>query len=100
MANPTPPPPAEQHPRRDEAARDPAVRACLAALEGLQGTLQVARALVSAGRTVELDGLEQEAGRLCVAVATLPLGARPLLHPPLLSVLREVEALRAELAPA
>lgn len=48
------------------------VAATMAAIESLQATLTMARALVLAGRRVDLAGLDREAARLCAAVACLP----------------------------
>jgi len=65
----------------------------LAAIESLSTTLAVARALVGAGREVELDGLEQEAARLCAALACMREGSAPLLRPPLHALTQELERL-------
>jgi len=48
------------------------VAATMAAIESLHGTLTMARALVVAGREIDLAGLDREAARLCAAVACLP----------------------------
>jgi len=48
------------------------IAATLAAIDSLHGTLTMARALVLAGRAVDLGGLDREAARLCAAVACMP----------------------------
>ncbi len=71
----------------------PEMLGVLAAIDSLSTTLAVARALVGAGRTVELDGLEQEAARLCAALACMQDGAGTLLRPPLQELTRELDRL-------
>lgn len=71
----------------------PEVMGTLAAIDSLRTMLAVARALVSAGREVELDGLEQEAARLCLALACLQEGSGPLLRPPLDELTQELDRL-------
>lgn len=73
----------------DEAS----LSATLAAIEALGNTLALARALVAAGREVELAGLESEAARLCLAVACLPEGSGARLRLPLHRLAGEVERL-------
>lgn len=69
------------------------IRATLAAIDSMRGTLSVARALVLSGREVDLRGLDAEAQRLCAAVVCLPNpSAEALLHP-LKSLTREVDLL-------
>ncbi|WP_241671039.1 hypothetical protein [Dankookia rubra] len=64
----------------------------------MRGTLLVARALVEAGRQVDLTGLDAGAAALCAAIAMLPVEtARPLL-PALVALLADVESLGAALA--
>lgn len=82
-----PPPPALAPPA------SPEIQAVLAAAQSLAATLAVARALVTAGRAVELDGLEAEAARLCVALACVAPGGAALLRPGLEEALRELERL-------
>ena len=43
-----------------------------AALDAMLGTLAVARALLEAGRRVDLEGLDREIGALCAAAVALP----------------------------
>jgi len=78
--------------RRDPAGEPPALLrgAALARIDSMRGTVQVARALVEAGRVVDLAGLDAEAARLCVAIGMMPeLVSKPLRQP--------LEALRADL---
>jgi hypothetical protein len=70
-----------------------------AAIESMRGTLAVARALVEAGRQVDLTGLDAGAAALCAAIAMLPTeAARPML-PSLVALLAEVDGLVAALPP-
>ncbi|WP_431302324.1 hypothetical protein [Sediminicoccus sp. BL-A-41-H5] len=69
------------------------IAAMLAAIESLHATLTMARALVLAGREVDLGGLDREAARLCAAVACMPGDSGEALLPPLLRLAGEVEAL-------
>ena len=43
-----------------------------AALDAMLGTVAVARALLEAGRRVDLAGLDREIGALCAAAIALP----------------------------
>lgn len=70
-----------------------AVQATLAAIESLGQTLAVAHALVTAGRRIELAGLEGEAARLCVTLACLPEGAGATLRLPLRALAGELDRL-------
>lgn len=79
------------------ASRDPL--ATLSAIESLRGTLSLARALVDAGRDVDLAGLDANAAALCAAVSLLPLESARTLRAPLLALLAEVDGLGAALAP-
>lgn len=81
---PAVPPPAEDAPE---------IQAVLAAIRSLATTMAVARALVTSGRAVELEGLEAEAARLAAALACLEPGSAPLLRPALDDCLRELERL-------
>jgi hypothetical protein len=74
--------------------------ATLAAIESMQGTLALARALVEAGREVELAGLEREAERLCAALACLPEGSAPRLRGPLHGLTQELDRLAVTLSAA
>lgn len=46
--------------------------ATLHAVDRLHATLQVARALVEQGRLLDLEGLDADAARVCLAVSLLP----------------------------
>ncbi|MCX8135049.1 MAG: hypothetical protein N3D18_13940 [Roseococcus sp.] len=82
------------------APPDLEILATLAAIDSMQGTLALARALVEAGRRVELAGLEQEAERLCAAIACLPEGAGARLRAPLHGLTQEIDRLSATLRAA
>ncbi|MEN0074730.1 MAG: hypothetical protein AAGC69_10110 [Paracraurococcus sp.] len=69
----------------------------LAAIEAMQGTLAVARALVESGREVDLGGLDGGTAALCAAVTLLPREAGRAMLPALLALLAEVDALRGAL---
>jgi hypothetical protein len=69
------------------------VAATLAAIDSMQGTLTMARALVLAGREVDLAGLDREAARLCAAVACLPGDSGQALLASLMGLTREVDLL-------
>jgi hypothetical protein len=78
------------------SALDPAT-AIRAAIEAMDGTLVMARALVEGGRRIDLAGLEQEAGRLCAAVITLDVAEAKPLRPALEALRRQVDGLSASL---
>lgn len=84
------PPPADPTPSQE-------VLATLAAIESLQTTMAVARALVGAGREVELEGLDREAARLCAALACMPEGSADTLRPPLHTLTEELDRLAVTL---
>lgn len=86
-------------PKRQNHAETPTIEvaATLAAMDSLQATLTMARALVLAGRVVELEGLDREAARLCAAVACLPGDSGQALLPSLIGLTREVDALSVSL---
>lgn len=69
------------------------ISATLAAIDSLQSTLTMARALVLAGRKVDLAGLDREAERLCAAVACMPGDSGQALLGSLQSLAREVDLL-------
>ena len=69
------------------------VAATLAAIDSLQATLTMARALVLAGREVDLAGLDNEAARLCAAVACMPGDSGQALLPSLIGLAHELDAL-------
>ncbi|UFN48619.1 hypothetical protein LPC08_21820 [Roseomonas sp. OT10] len=70
------------------------------AIQGLQGTLTVAAALLEAGRIVDLRGLEREVAALCSAVAVLPAAEGRALCIELSTLLGQVQGLEARMAPA
>ena len=74
--------------------------AVLAAIEGMGGTVAVARALVESGRQVDLAGLDRDAAALCAAVLTLEADAARSLRPALEALLHQVNGLKAEIARA
>jgi hypothetical protein len=82
------------------APPDVEILATLAAIESMQGTLALARALVEAGRAVDLAGLDREAARLCAALACLPEGAGARLRAPLHGLTQELDRLSATLIAA
>ena len=64
-----------------------------ASIDTMRDTLAMARALVQAGRHVDLAGLEDEAAAICAALeAAPPDHARPL-RPAMLTLLAELDAL-------
>lgn len=67
--------------------------ATLGAIGSLHGTVAMARALVLAGRRVDLAGLDRDAARLAAAVVCLPAGTAPSLRAPLEALTREVDLL-------
>ena len=83
----------KRHSPADFTSQSIEVVATLAAIDSLQGTLTMARALVLAGREVDLAGLDREAARLCAAVACMPGDSGQALLPSLIGLTREVDAL-------
>lgn len=69
-----------------------------AAIEGLGGTVALARALAEGGRSIDLAGLDRDATALCAAVMALEQDAARALRPALEALLRQVEGLNTELA--
>jgi hypothetical protein len=69
-----------------------------AAIATLDGTLAIARALVEAGRRIELDGLENDAAALCAALMLLSPEAARELRPALIGLRRQVDELASSLA--
>jgi hypothetical protein len=94
-ASPTPASPSLAAP--SQAALEAA--AVGAAIESLQGTLRIAAALLLAGRTLDLDGLEGDAARLCLAVGLLPAADAAALRPALEALLHDLDRLAGVLAP-
>ena len=71
---------------------DHAEIAVRAAIQSLQGMLQVTSALLHAGREVALDGLEVEAARVCAAIGLLPHETARSMRPDLEALLRDVDS--------
>jgi hypothetical protein len=71
-----------------------------AAIEAMDGTVAMARALVEGGREVDLAGLEQDATSVCAAVMALEEAQARALRPALEALLRQVDGLAARIAAA
>ncbi len=71
--------------------------AILAAIEAMQATIRVARALVEGGRRIDLGGLDAQAAALCTAVMLLPPASAQRLCPALEELVREMDGLAATL---
>lgn len=69
-----------------------------AAVEAMSGTIAVARALVAAGRRVDLAGLDAEISAICAASLTVSAAEGRALRPNLIALEQEVSALAALLA--
>jgi hypothetical protein len=67
-------------------------------VETMAATLILARALLFAGHRIDLDGVEREIGDLCAETVALPRADGAVLRPALEHLLREVEALEADMA--
>jgi hypothetical protein len=70
-----------------------------AAIEAMSGTLAVARALVEAGRHVDLTGLDAGAAVLCAEIAMLPPETARPMRLTLVALLEELDGLGAALSP-
>ncbi|WP_270936889.1 hypothetical protein [Falsiroseomonas oryzae] len=73
-------------------------QAVRAAIEAMDGTIAMARALVEGGRRVDLAGLDRETVSLCAAVMALDATAARDLRPALEALRRQVDGLAARLA--
>jgi hypothetical protein len=71
-----------------------------AAIAAFDGTLVVARALVEAGRRIDLDGLEREAVALCAAVMALDVGEARSLRPAIEALRQQIDCLAATMRAA
>lgn len=71
--------------------------AIAAAIDSMQGTLRVAAALLEGGRSIDLEGLDVEAARLCLAVGVLPRDQAEPLRPALEALLRDLDQVTAAL---
>lgn len=76
----------------------PHAEAVHAAIESLQATLQIATALARSGRAIDLAGLDQDAARLCTAVALLPALQATALRPAMEALLRDLDGTTAAVA--
>jgi hypothetical protein len=87
-----------------DAAQDPAaagdggMETTAMVVETMAATLLLARALLAAGHRIDLDGVEREIGDLCAETVGLPRADGQALRPALEHLLREVEALEADIA--
>lgn len=61
--------------------------------EGIQHTISIAKTLVSAGRVVNLTGLDRAVGLLCAKALDLAPGRGSSINPHLLSLLDNAESL-------
>lgn len=68
-----------------------------AAVEAMLGTIAVARALVGAGRRIDLTGLDQEIAALSAAAIALPVEEGRALRPAMESLHDSLQALAAAL---
>ncbi|GGJ00684.1 hypothetical protein [Neoroseomonas lacus] len=81
----------------DAEARQAAV--LLAAIEAMEATVAVADALATERRRIDLAGLEDEVGRICVACLAAPRSTVPAVRARLEGLLRRLDQLRGALAP-
>jgi hypothetical protein len=75
----------------------PQTPAMLASIEAMDSTLTVATALATAGRWLDLDGLEAEMTRLCSAVLMMPAEDGKALRPAMMGLRARLEALSVAL---
>jgi hypothetical protein len=66
-----------------------------AAADGATATLRLAAALATAGRAIDLGGLDNEIGRLCAGLLDLPPEAGRRMRPRLIALLAELDRLVA-----
>jgi hypothetical protein len=69
-----------------------------AAIEAMDGTVQMARALVAGGRRIDLAGLDRDANALCAALMALDGAEARQLRPALLALRRQLDGLAVSLA--
>lgn len=81
----------------DAEARQAAV--LLAAIDAMEATIAVADALATERRRIDLAGLEDEVGRICVASLAAPRSTVQAVRGRLEGLLRRLDQLRAALAP-
>lgn len=86
-------------PRLDpDPVEPPHTQAVRAAIEALDGTLALARALVEGGRRIDLGGLDRDAASLCAAALALDPEEGRRVRPALEALLRQLDALSVRLA--
>jgi hypothetical protein len=73
--------------------------ALAAALEAMSATLALAHGLVTAGRRVDLQGLDGEMGAICDATLALPPEETRRLRPRLIAMRAQIDELAAALPP-
>ena len=81
-----------------DSTPSPGLEATAMIVETMAATMLMARALLVAGHRIDLDGVEREVGDLCAEAVALPRDEGRRLRPALQQLLREVEALEADLA--
>ncbi|MBW6397300.1 hypothetical protein KPL78_05530 [Roseomonas sp. HJA6] len=74
--------------------------ALLAAIEAMEATLAVAEALVVERRRIDLEGLEAEVERLCMACLAVPARSAPTVRGRLGGLLVQVDRLQGALTPS
>lgn len=72
--------------------------AVMAAIDSMNGTVAIARALAESGRRIDLTGLDREVTQLCAAVMALEMPGARALRPALQALLGEVNALHNTLS--
>jgi hypothetical protein len=72
-------------------------QAILASIDQMDSTLAVATALAESGRSLDLQGLEEQMTRLCGAVLMLPTAEGQALRPAMAGLLVRLEGLSAAL---
>lgn len=80
------------------SAPDAAAAEYVAALaEGIERMLSLAEAMVAAGRSLDLSGLDQAVGLLCAKALDLPPEEASRIRPQLIASLRALDRLSASL---
>lgn len=74
--------------------------AVLAAVDELDGVLNLAVVLLRSGRSLDLHGLDKEVATICDAAAALPPELGRATRPALSGLLMKVEGLHAQLSTA
>ncbi|MBE9606381.1 hypothetical protein IAI18_16075 [Acetobacteraceae bacterium H6797] len=73
--------------------------AIMAAIDSMNGTVAIARALAESGRRIDLTGLDREVAQICAASVALGQAEGRALRPALEGLLHEITALREALQP-